>query len=79
MPESNLSSISAGQILYSERGVSIRFHEGAQEVIMEMKGDKSHVTDHWLKQKQNYATVHFGVCCFGQKSVEIGTVSPSDF
>lgn len=45
MPESNLSSISAGQILYSEKGspyVSMR----ELKAIMEMKGDKSHDTDH---------------------------------
>lgn len=59
MPESNLGSISAGQILYSEMGdggvggVSICFHEAAQEAIMEMKGDKSRDTDHRVQQEQN--------------------------
>lgn len=57
MPESNLGSISAGQILYSEMGdggvgVSICFHEAAQEAIMEMKEDKSHDTDHRVQQEQ---------------------------
>lgn len=27
---------------------------------MEMKGDKSHDTDHWVKQEQNHGAVYFG-------------------
>lgn len=28
---------------------------------MEMKGDKSHVTDHWVKQEQNHGAAYFGL------------------
>lgn len=39
---------------------------------MEMKGDKSHVTDHWVKQEQNHGTVHIWAAWFDKRRPEPG-------